>query len=75
MQNTKLVASLVVVVQTVGGEMCPPIETSKIGKMGEGTEATPILTALLRESTRTQLFSAGGALPYLKLDTIWQILP
>ena len=48
MQNTKLVTLLVAVVaQTVGGEMCSPIETSRIGKMGRGQKQPPILTALL----------------------------
>ena len=69
MQSAGYVISLVVVaVQTVGGEMCSPIETSTIGKMGmgDGTVATPHLNCPPPGmSPRPQWLSAGGALPYL----------
>ena len=63
------VTSLVVaVVQNVGGEMCSRIETSTIGKMGEGdgTVATPHLNCPPPGmSPLPQWLSVGGPLPYL----------
>ena len=62
----RITSLVVVVVQTVGGEMCSRIETSTIGEMGRGTVATPHLNCPPPGmSPLPQWLSVGGALPYL----------